>query len=127
MYSKQLHDQHFGWCGSEAGEYTVYADGALEFLRSVDVFHKLTTDNITFQCEEKGHSLKRHFWIGKTRMRTHNGIPWCVVQVLTDLREKVFVLKCRENQIEMRGVTSHVHVTRKRLVRPKASYEKPIV
>ncbi|CAI9289375.1 unnamed protein product [Lactuca saligna] len=46
------------------GEYTGVVDGAKELLQAVDVVHRLTTNNITFQCEDPRHSVKGEFVIG---------------------------------------------------------------
>nr|KAJ0205569.1 hypothetical protein LSAT_V11C500261310 [Lactuca sativa] len=43
-----------GYFGREFNDYG-------DFLMNVDVVHKLTTNNITFQCEEEGHSVEGTF------------------------------------------------------------------
>nr|KAJ0210964.1 hypothetical protein LSAT_V11C400159320 [Lactuca sativa] len=49
---------------SDDGEYTSVVDSAKELLWTVDVVHRLTTNNITFQCEHPHHSVKGAFAIG---------------------------------------------------------------
>ncbi|CAI9297737.1 unnamed protein product [Lactuca saligna] len=46
------------------GEYTSVVDSVKELLRAIDVVHRLTTNNITFQCEYPHHSVKCAFAIG---------------------------------------------------------------
>nr|KAJ0209986.1 hypothetical protein LSAT_V11C400206300 [Lactuca sativa] len=46
------------------GEYTSVVDSAKELLRAVDVVHRLTTNNITFQCEDPRHSVKGALALG---------------------------------------------------------------
>nr|KAJ0213356.1 hypothetical protein LSAT_V11C400176610 [Lactuca sativa] len=46
------------------GEYTGVVDSANELLRAIDVVHRLTMNNITFQCEHPCHSVKGAFAIG---------------------------------------------------------------
>nr|KAJ0192333.1 hypothetical protein LSAT_V11C800438950 [Lactuca sativa] len=46
------------------GEYTGIVDSAKELLRAIDVVHRLTTNNITFQCEDPHHFVKGAFVIG---------------------------------------------------------------
>nr|KAJ0215915.1 hypothetical protein LSAT_V11C300137610 [Lactuca sativa] len=60
----QLLDAYFGWAVPDNGEYTGVVDSAKELLRTVDVVHILTTNNITFQCEEPHHSVKGAFAVG---------------------------------------------------------------
>nr|KAJ0213101.1 hypothetical protein LSAT_V11C400189810 [Lactuca sativa] len=60
----QLLDAYFGWAVPDDGEYTSVVDSAKELLRVVDVVHRLTTNNITFQCEDPHHSVKGAFAIG---------------------------------------------------------------
>nr|KAJ0204235.1 hypothetical protein LSAT_V11C500259840 [Lactuca sativa] len=53
-------------CGEvpDDGEYTGVVDSAKELLRTVDVFHRLTMNNIAFQCEDPRHSVKGALAIG---------------------------------------------------------------
>nr|KAJ0211025.1 hypothetical protein LSAT_V11C400203230 [Lactuca sativa] len=60
----QLLDAYFGWAVPDDGEYTGVVDSAKELLRDVDVVHRLTTNNITFQCEDPHHSVKGALAIG---------------------------------------------------------------
>ncbi|CAI9302586.1 unnamed protein product [Lactuca saligna] len=60
----QLLDTYFGWVVPDDGEYTGVVDSAKELLQAVDVVHRLTTNNITFQCEDPQHSVKGVFAIG---------------------------------------------------------------
>nr|KAJ0201157.1 hypothetical protein LSAT_V11C600312690 [Lactuca sativa] len=60
----QLLDAYFGWAVQDEGEYTSIVDSAKEFFRAVDVVHRLTTNNITFQCEDPHHSVKGALAIG---------------------------------------------------------------
>nr|KAJ0192835.1 hypothetical protein LSAT_V11C800411920 [Lactuca sativa] len=60
----QLLDAYFGWVVPDDGEYTGVVDSAKEFLRTVDVVHRLTTNNITFQREDPHHYVKGEFAIG---------------------------------------------------------------
>ncbi|CAI9293090.1 unnamed protein product [Lactuca saligna] len=60
----QLLDAYFGLAIPDEGEYTGVVDGAKELLRDIDVVHRLTTTNITFQCEDSRHSVKGAFAIG---------------------------------------------------------------
>ncbi|CAI9277008.1 unnamed protein product [Lactuca saligna] len=46
------------------GEYTGVVDSAKDLLRAVDVVLRLTTNNITFQCEDLRHSVKGGLTIG---------------------------------------------------------------
>ncbi|CAI9269287.1 unnamed protein product [Lactuca saligna] len=49
---------------SDDGEYTGVVDSAKELLQAVDVVHRLTTNNITFQCEDPHHSVEGALAIG---------------------------------------------------------------
>nr|KAJ0215895.1 hypothetical protein LSAT_V11C300106850 [Lactuca sativa] len=60
----RLLDAYFGWAVPDGGEYTGVVDSAKELLRAVDVVHRLTTNNITFQCEDPCHSVKGALEIG---------------------------------------------------------------
>nr|KAJ0220819.1 hypothetical protein LSAT_V11C200054890 [Lactuca sativa] len=60
----QLLDAYFGWAIPDDGEYTGVVDSAKELLQTVDVFYRITTNNITFQCEYPHHSVKGSFAIG---------------------------------------------------------------
>nr|KAJ0201776.1 hypothetical protein LSAT_V11C600300800 [Lactuca sativa] len=60
----QLLDAYFGWAVSDDGEYTGVVDSAKELLRVFDVVHRLTTNNITFQCEDLCHYVKGAFAVG---------------------------------------------------------------
>nr|KAJ0207370.1 hypothetical protein LSAT_V11C500282160 [Lactuca sativa] len=60
----QLLDAYFGWAVLDDGEYTIVGYSAKELLRAVDVVHKLTTNNITFQCEDPRDSVKGALAIG---------------------------------------------------------------
>ncbi|CAI9278459.1 unnamed protein product [Lactuca saligna] len=60
----QLLDAYFGWVVSDDGECTGVVDRAKELLQAVDVVHRLTTNNITFQCEDPCHSVKGSLAIG---------------------------------------------------------------
>nr|KAJ0209748.1 hypothetical protein LSAT_V11C400206380 [Lactuca sativa] len=60
----QLLDAYFGWAVPDDGEYTGIVDSAKELLRAVDVVHRLTTNDITFQCEHHMILLKGAFVIG---------------------------------------------------------------
>nr|KAJ0223936.1 hypothetical protein LSAT_V11C200062240 [Lactuca sativa] len=64
IYGLQLLDAYFGWVVPENGEYTGVVDSAKQLLRVVDVVHRLTTNNITFQCEDTRHYVKGAFVIG---------------------------------------------------------------
>nr|KAJ0193749.1 hypothetical protein LSAT_V11C800411030 [Lactuca sativa] len=64
QYGIQLLDAYFGWAIPVDGEYTGVVDSAKEMLRAVDVVHRLTTNNITFQCEDPRHFVKGAFEIG---------------------------------------------------------------
>ncbi|CAI9269108.1 unnamed protein product [Lactuca saligna] len=60
----QLLDAYFGWAVPDDGEYTDAVDSAKVFLWVVDVVHRLTTNNITFQYENPRYSTKGAFAIG---------------------------------------------------------------
>nr|KAJ0219948.1 hypothetical protein LSAT_V11C200063560 [Lactuca sativa] len=60
----QLLDAYFGWAVPDDGEYTGVVDSAKELLQVVDVVHRLTTNNITFQCEDPRHYVKGALAIG---------------------------------------------------------------
>nr|KAJ0214570.1 hypothetical protein LSAT_V11C400168410 [Lactuca sativa] len=60
----QLLDTYFGWAIPDDGKYVGVVDSAKELLWAVDVVHRLTTNNITFQCEDQRHSVKGAFAIG---------------------------------------------------------------
>nr|KAJ0191970.1 hypothetical protein LSAT_V11C800436050 [Lactuca sativa] len=60
----QLLDAYFGWAFSDDGEYWGVVDSAKELLRAIDVVHRLTTNNVTFQCEDPRHSVKGALAIG---------------------------------------------------------------
>nr|KAJ0228459.1 hypothetical protein LSAT_V11C100049140 [Lactuca sativa] len=60
----QLLDGYFGWAVPDDGEYTGVVDSAKELLRAIDFFHRLTTNNITFQCQDPCHSVKGALAIG---------------------------------------------------------------
>ncbi|CAI9288967.1 unnamed protein product [Lactuca saligna] len=60
----QLLDVYFGWAVPGDGEYMSVVDSAKALLRAVDVVHRLTTNNITFQCKDPHHSVKGEFAIG---------------------------------------------------------------
>nr|KAJ0201765.1 hypothetical protein LSAT_V11C600321320 [Lactuca sativa] len=62
--SLQLLDAYFSWVVPDNREYTGVVDSAKELLRTVDVVHVLTTNNITFRCEEPHHSVKGAFAVG---------------------------------------------------------------
>nr|KAJ0197773.1 hypothetical protein LSAT_V11C700367750 [Lactuca sativa] len=48
----QLLDTYFGWVVPDDGEFTGVVNSDKELLWAVDVVHRLTTNNITFQCED---------------------------------------------------------------------------
>nr|KAJ0203016.1 hypothetical protein LSAT_V11C500288230 [Lactuca sativa] len=75
----QLLDVYFGWTVLDDGEDTCVVDGAKELLRVVDVVHRLTTNNITFQCEDPRHSVKGALAIGQKRIKIDKDIAWFVV------------------------------------------------
>nr|KAJ0213018.1 hypothetical protein LSAT_V11C400188180 [Lactuca sativa] len=54
----QLLDAYFGWAVPDDGEYTGVVDSAKELLQAIDVVHRLTTNNITFPCQDPRHSVK---------------------------------------------------------------------
>nr|KAJ0195802.1 hypothetical protein LSAT_V11C700371350 [Lactuca sativa] len=60
----QLLDAYFGWAVPDDREYMGVVDSAKELLWVVDVVYRLTTNNITFQCEDPRHSVKDAFAIG---------------------------------------------------------------
>nr|KAJ0222634.1 hypothetical protein LSAT_V11C200066370 [Lactuca sativa] len=60
----QLLDAYFGWAILDDGEYTGVVDSAKELLRATDVFHRLITNRITFQCQDPRHSVKGALAIG---------------------------------------------------------------
>nr|KAJ0221340.1 hypothetical protein LSAT_V11C200065060 [Lactuca sativa] len=60
----QLLDAYFGWAVPNDGEYTGVVDSAKELLRAIDVVHRLTMKNITFQCEDPHYSVKDAFSVG---------------------------------------------------------------
>nr|KAJ0210422.1 hypothetical protein LSAT_V11C400171400 [Lactuca sativa] len=60
----QLLHAYFRWAVSDDGEYTGVVDSAKELLQAVDVVHILTTNNITFHCEDPRHSIKGALAIG---------------------------------------------------------------
>nr|KAJ0198917.1 hypothetical protein LSAT_V11C600327120 [Lactuca sativa] len=60
----QLLDAYFGWAVPDDREYTGVVDSAKELLRAIDVVHRLTKNNIAFQCEDPRHSLKGALAIG---------------------------------------------------------------
>nr|KAJ0191976.1 hypothetical protein LSAT_V11C800446410 [Lactuca sativa] len=60
----QLLDAYFSRAVLNDGEYTGVVDSAKELLRVVDGVHRLTMNNITFQCEDPRHSVKGAFAIG---------------------------------------------------------------
>ncbi|CAI9261633.1 unnamed protein product [Lactuca saligna] len=60
----QLLDTYFGWAVPDDREYTGVVDSAKELLWAIDVVHILTTNNITFQCEDPHHSVKGALTIG---------------------------------------------------------------
>nr|KAJ0216714.1 hypothetical protein LSAT_V11C300138970 [Lactuca sativa] len=59
-----LLDAYFGWAVLDHGEYIGVVDNSIDFLKTFDVVHILTTNNITFQCEEELHSVKGAFVVG---------------------------------------------------------------
>nr|KAJ0228050.1 hypothetical protein LSAT_V11C100036140 [Lactuca sativa] len=59
-----LLDAYFGWAVPDDGEYTGVVDSANELVPAVDIVHRLTTNNITFQCEDPRHSVKGALTIG---------------------------------------------------------------
>nr|KAJ0210755.1 hypothetical protein LSAT_V11C400208580 [Lactuca sativa] len=59
-----LLDAYFAWAVPDDGEYIGVVDSTKELLWVVDVFHRLTTNNITFQCEDPRHSVKGALAIG---------------------------------------------------------------
>nr|KAJ0214417.1 hypothetical protein LSAT_V11C400227040 [Lactuca sativa] len=60
----QLLDAYFGWAVPDDGEYMGVVDSAKDLLQAINIVHRLTTNNITFQCEDPHHSVKRAFVIG---------------------------------------------------------------
>nr|KAJ0212814.1 hypothetical protein LSAT_V11C400182260 [Lactuca sativa] len=60
----QLLDAYFGWTVPDHGEYTSVVDSARDLLKTFDVVHILTTNNITFQCEEARHFVQGAFVVG---------------------------------------------------------------
>nr|KAJ0184839.1 hypothetical protein LSAT_V11C900487260 [Lactuca sativa] len=64
IWGLQLLDAYFGWAVPDDGEYMGVVDNAKELLWAVNVVHRLTTNNITFQCEDPRHSVKGAFAIG---------------------------------------------------------------
>nr|KAJ0227306.1 hypothetical protein LSAT_V11C100045670 [Lactuca sativa] len=60
----QLLDAYFGWVVLDDEEYIGVVDSAKELLWAVDVVHRLTMNNITFQCEDPCHSVKGALAIG---------------------------------------------------------------
>nr|KAJ0221975.1 hypothetical protein LSAT_V11C200060100 [Lactuca sativa] len=60
----QLLDAYFGWAVPDDGEYTGVVDSAKELLWAIDVVHRLTTNNIIFQCQDPCHSVKGALAIG---------------------------------------------------------------
>nr|KAJ0185760.1 hypothetical protein LSAT_V11C900484910 [Lactuca sativa] len=64
MGPKDLKDDLFIRTFMNDREYTGVVDNTKELLRAIDVVHRLTTNNITFQCEDPHHSVKGAFAIG---------------------------------------------------------------
>nr|KAJ0207280.1 hypothetical protein LSAT_V11C500261090 [Lactuca sativa] len=60
----QVLDAYFGWVVPDDGEYMGVVYSSKELLRAIDVVHRLTMNNITFQCEDPRHSVKGSFAIG---------------------------------------------------------------
>nr|KAJ0208670.1 hypothetical protein LSAT_V11C400208090 [Lactuca sativa] len=53
----QLLDAYFGWAVPDHGEYIGVVDSAKDLLKTFTVVYIVTTNNITFQCEEELHSV----------------------------------------------------------------------
>ncbi|CAI9285092.1 unnamed protein product [Lactuca saligna] len=73
----KLRDAYFGWAVLDDGEYTGVVDRTKELLRDVGVVHRLTMNNITFQCEDPRYSVEVAFAI--SHGEDEDRLIYCIV------------------------------------------------